>query len=511
MKLKSNVLKLCLFATGLSGIVAEYILSTLATYFLGDSVFQFTMIMSIMLFSMGLGSRLSKFIHTDLLKAFVGVEFLLSLIVSFVSILTYLTAAFTSYTGLTIYLLSIIVGLFIGMEIPLVIRLNDQFEELKVNVSSIMEKDYYGSLLGGVFFAFIGLPYLGLTYTPFVLGTVNLLVALLLLAVLWKQAGARMQRQLGTSAVLVVLLIAGGVNYAKEVVKYGEEKRYKDPVIFSEQTPYQRIVITESGKDFWLFINGNQQLSSIDEGMYHEPLVHPVMGLLKNPQKVLVLGGGDGCAVREILKYPSVEEIVLVDLDPAMTKVASEHPLLSTLNQRAFSHPKVRIVNADGFTYMEQDRNFYDAVIIDLPDPKSVELGRLYSFEFYRMCYNRLRPHGVITTQAGSPYYAAEAFQCIDLSMEKAGFTTAPLHNQVVTLGEWGWVLGVKQGSKEQLKRRLQNLKFGHLPVKYISQEAMQLMTSFGKPLFLEGKVRVNRIHDPVLYRYYLDGDWDIY
>ena len=180
MKLKSNILKLSLFATGLSGIVAEYILSTLASYFLGDSIFQWTLIVSVMLFSMGLGSRLSRFLETDLLKKFIIIEFILSLLTSFSSLLAYTAAAYTVYTGIIIYSLSILIGLLIGMEIPLVVRLNDEFEALKVNISSVLENDYYGSLLGGLFFAFVGLPYLGLTYTPFILGGINFAVAIFL-------------------------------------------------------------------------------------------------------------------------------------------------------------------------------------------------------------------------------------------------------------------------------------------------------------------------------------------
>ena len=510
---KSNILKLALFATGLSGIVAEYVLSTLATYFLGDSVFQWTMIVSIMLFSMGFGSRISRYIHTRLLQKFIYIEFTLSLLTAFVSVITYITSAYYGENTFIIYGLSILVGLLIGMEIPIVMRLNDEFEELKVNVSSVMEKDYYGSLLGGVFFAFIGLPYLGLTYTPFILGAINFMVACLLIYILWSGLESHVRKQLiGLIGVVVIILTAGVFN-ARSIIDFGEEIRYKDRVVFSEQTRYQRIVITQSQEDFWLFINGNQQLSSIDEVMYHEPLVHPVMGLLKEPKDILVLGGGDGGAVREILKYPSVANITLVDLDPRMTELGQSHEWLAAMNQNALNHEKVTIINADGYNWMENQKQFFDAIIIDLPDPKTVELGRLYSYEFYKLCYNRLRPHGIITTQAGSPYYAARAFNCIDDTMAEAGFTTAPLHNQVVTLGEWGWVLGAKEAEKEQLKTALQTLKFEGIATEWINHEAMTLITSFGKKVFPDDDkpVEVNRIHNPVLYKYYLDGKWDLY
>ena len=326
MKLRSGILKLCLFATGLSGIVAEYILSTLATYFLGDSVFQWTMIVSIMLFSMGVGSRVTKFMDKQLLEKFVIIEFVLSVLTSFVSLITYTSATISIYTGVIIYSLSVIVGLLIGMEIPLVIRINDQFELLKVNVSSIMENDYYGSLVGGVFFAFIGLPFLGLTYTPFILGSVNFSVALVLLFILWENMPQKTRNGLGAFAVLVVLLIGGGALSASGVIAHGEEVRYKDRVILSEQSKYQKIVITQAHSDYWLYINGNQQLSTVDEIMYHEPLVHPLMTLCPNPRDILIMGGGDGCAAREILKYPAVKEITLVGLRPGHDKPCQNAP-----------------------------------------------------------------------------------------------------------------------------------------------------------------------------------------
>lgn len=514
MKLRSNLLKLALFATGLSGIVAEYVLSTLATYFLGDSVFQWTMIVSIMLFSMGLGSRLSKkFVNSSLLKSFIYIEFSLSILSAFVSVFTYLASAFYGYVGFVIYLLCIIIGLLIGMEIPLVIRLNDEFEDLRVNVSSVMEKDYYGSLIGGIFFAFVGLPYLGLTYTPFILGTINFMVACGLFIMLRNSLEVNLRRNLTFMSLGVLSFLAAGVLFARPIIEYGEEARYKDEIVYEKQSKYQKIVITQTRDQFWLFINGNQQLSSVDEVMYHEPLVHPVMRLSRNPVHVLVMGGGDGGAVREILKYPSVEKITLVDLDPAMTDLGKNHELLVRMNKNALNHEKVSIINTDGFNFLESTSDYFDVIIVDLPDPKSIELGRLYSYEFYRLCEARLRSHGLLITQAGSPYYAGKAYKCINYTMSEAGFSTVPLHNQVMTLGEWGWILGSKTGSEEQVKEALRQLDFEELETQWINHEAMSLITSFGEDIFPSDtvKVEVNKIHNPVLYKYYLNGRWDLY
>lgn len=512
MKLKSPILKLALFATGLSGIVAEYMLATLATYFLGDSVLQWTMIVSVMLFSMGLGSRLSQYIKSNTLVAFVYIELVLSVLVGYASMLAYLSSGYTEYTGIIIYALSIAIGLLIGLEIPLVVRMNEAFEDLRVNVASVMEKDYWGSLVGGVFFIFVGLPFLGLTYTPFLLGSINFLVAVALFFTVHKAVTKGKSRLIG-STVVVALLLGVGTAVASPVVLYGEQQRYKDKVIYAEQSEYQRIVLTEWKNEHWLFINGSQQLSTLDEDKYHEPLVHPAMQLAQAPKNVLVLGGGDGCAVREILKYPGVESIALVDLDPAMTNLGQTHPILTELNENALNHEKVTVHNSDGYTFMEQEASFYDAIFIDLPDPKSVDLNRLYTYEFYRLCHKRLRPNGVLVTQAGSPYYATQAFRCIDTTMAAAGFATAPMHNQVLTLGEWGWILGSKNTTPTVLKQRLQSLTFDNISTRWINNEAMQLVTSFGKDVYFrtDDPLEVNRVHDPVLYQYYLKGNWDLY
>lgn len=517
LKNNSFILKSAIFATGFAGIVAEYVLSTLATYFIGNSVFQWTMIVSLMLFCMGLGSRLSKYFNKNLIRNFLLLELALSLIVAFSSVLVYTLAAVSSYYEVVIYFLSMLVGLLIGLEIPLVVRINKEYEDLKTNISSILEKDYYGSLLGGVFFAFIGLPILGLTYTPFILGLINFFVACI---VFYRFKGKMLQSQLKPmlgmiSVVLVVLAL--GVSFTDSIITWGEQKKYQDKVVFATQSKYQKIVLTEWKDEHWLYLNGNLQFCSIDEEMYHEPLVHPIMQLHPNPQKVLILGGGDGCAVRELLKYPSVDNIDMVDLDPNMTDLGKNNPILIDINEGSMSSNKLNIYNKDAYVHLEQDNtSFYDVIIIDLPDPRSVELGRLYSHEFYSLCKRKLRPNGLIITQSGSPYFATKAFHCIDATLQSAGFTTVPMHNQVISMGEWGWIIGTKnnQITREEFKQKLQQLKFSSIPTKWINNEAMMLITSFGKKDFFNidaNEIEINKIQNPVLYQYYLKGNWDLY
>jgi len=508
-KKKSNVLKIALFATGISGIVAEYILSTLASYFIGDAVVQFALIVSTMLFSMGLGSRLSKYIDTDLLAHFIYLELALSFLVSFCAILVYVT--YGRYSPVFIYFLAIVVGLLIGLEIPIVTRLNQEFEELKINVASILEKDYYGSLVGGLFFAFVGMPYLGLTYTPFVLGMLNFLVAFWTFIQLKNRIVAKHQKRISILFFIIGSTILGGLIFAKPIIQYGDQKKYRDKIIYQEQTKYQKIVITQWQNNYSLFINSNLQLSSFDEFMYHEPLVHPVMQIAETPQKVLILGGGDGCAVREILKYKTVEDITLVDLDPAMTRLAKTHQAFLSMNRNALSNDKVKIVIDDAFQFLEKNNTVYNVIIIDLPDPNNVDLNKLYTKEFYFLCHKHLAKNGALITQAGSPYYATKAFYCIEKSLQASGFHTLPLQNQVLTMGQWGWILASKSLDKKTLKQKLDTTNFESLNLLWLNNSAGKKISLFGKTLIDTTQIEVNTMFNPVLYRYYRSGNWKLY
>lgn len=505
---KSRILKLALFATGLSGIVAEYILSTLATYFLGDSVFQWTMILSIMLFSMGVGSRLSTFITTRILEKFLIAEFLLSLLTSTAALSTYFLMGMTENIGVVIYSFSIAIGVLIGMEIPLVTRINEGNEELRTNIAGVMENDYYGSLIGGLFFVFVGLPFLGLTHTPFILGGINFLVAIALFIRLRKHIHTSYRIPF-TITIPVLLCAILFLSYnADEIVLYGEQKRYNDKVVFSKQTRYQKITITQWKEHYWLYLNSSKQLCTFDEFLYHEPLVHPVMKLTKDRRNVLILGAGDGCAIREVLKYKDVEQITLVDIDPEMTKIGKSNEIFTTMNDSAYYDPKVKVINQDAFQFLENSDTFYDVMILDFPDPKSIDLNRVYTKEFYRLCHRRLRPFGHIITQAVSPYYTTKAFKSIEKTLGASGFTTLPIRNHVYSFGEWGWVIGSKHESKEDIKKRLLEMTFEDIEARWITNESMNLMTSFGKDLVKIDSVEVNTVRNPVLYKYYLDGTW---
>jgi spermidine synthase len=510
-KNRSFLLKIALFATGLSGIVAEYILSTLASYFLGDSVIQWTLTLSFMLFAMGIGSRISKYMEKDLLFKFIQIELLLSLLVSFSTLIAYLSFGQLGFSAVVIYSLSIAIGTLIGLEIPLILRLNHVFEKLHFNVANVMEMDYFGSLLGGLFFAFIGLPYMGLTYTPILLGCINFAVSLVLFYTFRKVFTDALRKKGVILFSLTGLVLLSSIWVNEPIILHQEQKRFKDLVIYSEQSAYQQITITRWKDDYWLFLNGHQQFSTIDEERYHEVLVHPALSLHPNPREVLIMGGGDGIAAKEVLKHPKVQQITLVDLDPAVTNLAKTHPILTAVNGGALNNPKVKVLNQDAFVFMQQDKAMWDVIIIDLPDPKTVELSRLYTLEFYKMCFQQLRPGGKIITQAGSPYFATDAFRCIWKTMDEAGFATLPLHNHVISLGEWGWVYGQKSTKGSVVIKTFQEAKI-EVPTRWLNTSGLELITSFGKDMPpLDEEDPVNKIQDPELYRLYLNGNWDLY
>lgn len=507
------MLMLALLATGMAGIVAEYILATLATYFLGDSVFQWTIILSLMLFSMGLGSRISRWIKSNLESWFIGIEFTLSILTSLSSGFVYLMMPHFSNLAPAIYILAVLIGILIGMEIPLVTRINAKNASLRTNISEVMEKDYFGALLGGLFFAFIGIRYLGITYTPFVVGVVNLIVAVTVFSYVKKDMLAKLRKGLTAAMVGVVGLIGVGIYFAEPLALYANQNLYTGKVVFSEQTPYQKITITQWKEHYWLYLNQGKQLSTFDEAWYHEPLVHPAVQMAEHPKEVLVMGAGDGCAIRELLKYPEIEKITLVDLDSVMTSVGKYHEIMRMVNEDAYFSERVEVINGDAFTFLDQTERFFDVIIADFPDPRSIDLSRLYSKEMYNLVYWRLRPRGVFITQAASPYYTTKAYRCIEKTMEAANFNVLPIRNHIYTFGEWGWIIGTKELPQSRMKELLLKSDVSNIETKFLTNESLPLLTTFGKDLVEIDSVEivVNSIYNPILYRYYGEGNWSYY
>jgi spermidine synthase len=283
---------------------------------------------------------------------------------------------------------------------------------------------------------------------------------------------------------------------------YTETMAYQDKVIYSRSTPYQRMVLTRNNRELRLFLNGNLQFSSADEYRYHEALVHPALQAVPNARRVLILGGGDGLAVREVLKYPGIESVTLVDLDPAMTQLFKSSDMLLTLNKRSLLSPKVQVVNDDAFNRVRRDTGKYDVVIADFPDPSNFSVGKLYTATFYQEMQHLLAEGGVLVVQSTSPMVARRSFWCIAHTIAAAGFVTVPYHVYVPSFGEWGYVLAMRNYAWHN---------HGKLPdgLRFITPGVMRQMIEFA-PDMSEVPTEVNKLNNQVLVNYFED-EWAPY
>ncbi len=508
---RNHLLKLCIFMTGLSGIVAEYVMSTLASYLIGNAVLQWTLTLSMMLFAMGVGSRASRYLRRHLLDLFIAVEFTLSLLCALSATLTYFLFGYIDAIYIVIYPIAIGIGFLIGLEIPLATRLNAVFEDLRINIASVMERDYYGALVGGLLFAFLALPYLGLSYTPILLASINFIVAAVLFWTFREKLHYRRALAI-TGGLLPVFLLALTI-FSESIIHLGEQQQYRDKIIYLEQTPYQRIVMTEWKNDYWLFLNGSTQFSTYDEERYHEALVHPALLLSASKSRVLMLGGGDGMALREVWKHPDVQSVTLVDIDPAMTRLGASNEILRRYNEESLQDSRLRIVNRDAYAFLQQDSLLYDVIIIDLPDPKTISLARLYSRQFYELAARHLAQGGALVTQASSPMFARDAFLCVLATMRAAGLSAVAYHNHVPTMGEWGWVLGWNAPMPpNETKNALLQIDLTGIPTCFLDRDAMYSMLHFGKgTLERLPAVEINELQSLQLYHYYEAGRWDLF
>jgi len=347
------------------------------------------------------------------------------------------------------------VGALIGAEIPLLMTLLQRIRKQDAGsaTADLFAADYIGALVGGLAFPFLLLPLLGQTRGALLVGMVNV-VAGAAVAFFLFSASARRKVALAAGTLAVLALLGFAFAQSDNFLRYARDELYEDPVVYSETTQYQDIVVTESSPivpgptDMRLFLNGDLQFSSIDEYRYHESLVHPALAGKRD--RVLVLGGGDGLAMREVLKYPDVREAVEVELDPAVLRLARENPDLVALNQHSLTDPRVRVVNDDAFTWLRDARERFDAVIIDMPDPDSTSTAKLYSEEFYSLARKVLTPGGRLVVQSGSPYFAPRSFDCVNATIKAAGFDTTPYHVNVPSFGDWGFILAMA-GEKPRL------------------------------------------------------------
>jgi len=425
------------FVVATCGLVYELLASTLASYLLGDSVTQFSTVIGSYLFAMGIGSWCSRYVTRGELRLFVRVELLIALLGGCSAAALFMLFPVIDHFRVALYGLVLAIGFFVGLEIPLLMRILKDFDFREV-VSSVLTFDYVGALAASLLFPLVLMPHLGMIRTGFLFGVANAAVALALLFVLPRGSGLRAEK---VAAVAVLLLLGAGFLGADRLQRWGEVASYEEPVVYAESSRFQRIVLTRSGDDLRLYLNGNLQFSSRDEYRYHEALVHPALGRVANPRHVLILGGGDGLAAREVFRHPGVKRITLVDLDPAMTRLFAESGMLTALNRGALTDPRLRVINADGFRWVREATGRYDAIIVDFPDPVDFSVGKLYTDSFYRELKRLIAPGGIAAIQSTSPLVAPNAYWTVASTLESVGLQTRPYHAYVPSFGEWGFIL----------------------------------------------------------------------
>lgn len=477
-------------------MVYELIISAVSSYLVGDSTLQYSITIGLYMCALGLGSFLSKFLRRDLWCWLARVEIGIGVIGGLSSLALFLANLYLESYALVMYVEIILIGTLAGLEIPLLTRIiQEDSKELRVTLSSIFSFDYIGGLIGSIAFPMLLLPHLGYFATAFLAGACNLFCAVLICFSYRKKI--RKGTPYRIISVCLLVCMAVGMLFAENISRTIEGGLYRDDVILVEQTSYQKIVVTRHKDDMRLYIDGNCQFSSADEYRYHEGLVHVPMAYAGERAHILVLGGGDGLALRELLKYDEVEDILLIDLDSEMTRLCAENPQIAALNGGSLRDPRVTIENMDAYEYLEHSDRIFDVILVDLPDPNNEALAKLYTNVFYRLCANHLADTGILNVQSTSPYYAPKAFWCIGRTMESEGLQVEPFHMQVPAFGDWGFNMAGKQTLSQKHE----------LPAdtRFLTAENLPALFAFGKDE-TDREVQVNRLTKPVLIQYYNDA-----
>jgi spermidine synthase len=492
------LLLFAVFTIATCGLVYELVAGTLASYLLGDSVKQFSFIIGVYLFSMGVGSYFSKFLTKNMLNTFIEIEILVGLVGGLSSVILFLLFESVQSFQFILYFLVFITGCLVGLEIPLLMNILKDKVEFRDLVSNVFTFDYIGALLASILFPLILVPKLGIMGTSLFFGMINISIAIVLCFLLkneLKKLPLLKAKAISSFILLFIVFI-----FSNNVLSYSEGKLYGENIIYSNSTQYQRIVLTHNKSDYRLYLNNNLQFSSADEYRYHEALVHPVMSMAKRVDNVLVLGGGDGLAVREILKYEEVKKVTLVDLDEGMTKLFKTNTILTGFNQKSLLNPKVTLFNQDAYIWAKNCKNKFDVIIIDFPDPSNYSLGKLYSLNFYKTVQKLASPSAVIVVQTTSPYFAPKSFWCINKTMMGVFPQVDAYHAYVPSFGEWGYTIAMNgfETNFNQVNRSVGGLKFYNFQ--------FDKFNYFSKDM-ISKDIEINRLDNQILVRYF-DEEW---
>ena len=500
---QTPLLFLNVFVIATCGLIYELLAGTLSSYVLGDSVTQFSIIIGIYLFAMGVGSWLSRFVEKNVAERFVEIELGVAVVGGFSAPLLFLSFAHLSYFGIVLYGIVFVIGVLVGLEIPLLMRILKDELDFKDLISRVLAFDYIGALVASLLFPLFLVPKLGLNRTSLLFGMFNAGIAIwgtwLLLPLI--KRNVTLIRVKGS---IIILLLAIAFIKADKLTSLAEDALFMDNIIFARSSPYQRIVVTKGKSGYALFLNGNLQFNSFDEYRYHEALVHPAFAAYNGtPKRVLVLGGGDGLALREIEKYSSVEFIQIVDLDPEMTKISYSVPALGDLNHHSFDDPRVHLTNGDAFVWLDQTQTEpFDIAIVDFPDPNNFALGKLYTTRFYNLLKSKLKPDSAVVIQTTSPLVARTSFWCIVKTLETVGFTVRPYQTTVPSFGIWGYALAKLEPFDQPQKPP------SGIELRFLNDNSFASMFEFSSDTSRPDEdIEVNRLDNQALVRYY-EAEW---
>lgn len=434
------------------GLIYELALLTLSASMYGGGIVATSLIVAGYVAALGVGALLVKPLLGRAAVTFIAVETMLGIIGGLSAAALYITFVFIGGSLWVLVVGTAVIGCLVGAEVPLLMTLLQRGRTVGAAdsgrvLANLNAADYLGALIGGLLWPFLLLPQLGMIRGAAATGMINLVAAGVVAIFLLRPIIGRRELIAALCVLAAALgLLATLLVRADGIETTTRQRLYADPIVAYERSAYQEIVVTRRGDDTRLYLDGGLQFSTRDEHRYTESLVYPALS--EATRSVLVLGGGDGLAARELLRYPGIDTIVQVELDPAVIDLA--RTTLRGLNGNALADPRVDVVVDDAMTWLRDPHpeirppGGFDAVIVDLPDPDTPVLGRLYSTEFYALVTRALAPGGRMVVQAGSPYSTPTAFWRTFSTIKAAGYAATPYHVHVPTFGDWGFVLATR-------------------------------------------------------------------
>ncbi|GGB52478.1 polyamine aminopropyltransferase [Shewanella inventionis] len=530
------------------GLIYEYLLSHYAGRILGALEAAIYTMIGLMIVSMGVGAFAARKIKCAF-TGFAMLELTVALCGSFAIIITAAVIGFGQQLPLAIantlglppdhipnggfiaslqtlseylpYVWGVLLGLMIGMEIPLIARVRQSLSDAHLlhNAGTIYGADYIGAGVGAAIWVGFMLA-IDIQLAAALTASVNLLAGLGFIWRFWAQIRHVKLLLVGhiIASVVIGLLAVKGPSWEQHF----NNLLYKDKVVYAKATRFQQLNFTERLRGggltpvYNLYINGRLQFSSSDEHIYHSFLVHPTLAASARHDKVLIIGGGDGLGLKQVLKWQP-KAVTLMDLDEDLLTLFKTPPAdmpahlseaLLTLNGDALNDPRLTLVVDDAFNGVDKllsQGEMFDAIIVDLPDPSHPDLNKLYSDLFYRKLNELLSADGVITVQSTSPYHAPNAFISVGKTLGAAGFTVKQYHHNVPSFGEWGWSIGTKMGKNPQ--QRLAAIEEIPVPEDWLTPGLIQASFEFPKHFYDDiDNIKVNEIGSLQLYHYHLSA-----